>query len=118
MQLDFSTAFDMVNHLGFLNRLRSVADGGSELSVMSEFLTDRSQDVTVDSVRSELGDYLSGVPQGSALAPLLFLLYTSELFHILENDLHGYSDDSTLIAVAPTPRCQVFCCSVTGSCSG
>ena len=37
------------------------------------------------------------------LSPLLFLLYTSELFSILENKLIGYADDSTLIAVVPSP---------------
>ena len=43
------------------------------------------------------------MPQGSVLGPLLFLLYTSELFSILENKLIGYADDSTLMAVVPSP---------------
>ena len=50
---------------------------------------------------------MSGVPQGSDLLPLLFLLYTSELFSILENKLIGYTDDSTLIAVVPSPGVRV-----------
>ena len=57
----------------------------------------------VDSCRSKLVDVVLGVPQGSALGPLLFLLYTSELFSILENKLIGYADDSTLMAVVPSP---------------
>ena len=51
----------------------------------------------VDGCRRKLVNVVSGVPQGSVLGPLLFLLYTSELFSILENKLIGYADDSTLI---------------------
>ena len=47
------------------------------------------------------------MPQGSVLGPLLFLLYTSELFSILENKLIGYVDDSTLISVVPSPGVRV-----------
>ena len=46
---------------------------------------------------------VSGVPHGSVLDPQLFLLYTAELFSIVENKLYGYSDDSTLVAVVPSP---------------
>ena len=61
----------------------------------------------VDGCRSKLVNVVSEVPQGSVLGPLLFLLYTSELFSILENNLIGYADDSTLIAVAPSPGVRV-----------
>ena len=47
------------------------------------------------------------MPRGSVLDPLLFLLYTLELFSILENKLNGYADDSTLIAVVPSPGARV-----------
>ena len=45
---------------------------------------------------------VSGVPQGSVLGLLLFLLYTAELFSVVENKLYGYADDSTLVAVVPS----------------
>ena len=57
----------------------------------------------VDGCQSKLGSVVSGVLQGSVLYPLLFLLFTSELFFILEHKLIGYADDSTLIAVVPSP---------------
>ena len=47
------------------------------------------------------------MPQGSVLGPLLLLLYTSELFSILENKLIGYADDCTLMAVVPSPGARV-----------
>ena len=61
----------------------------------------------VDGCRRKLVNVVSGVPQGSVLCPLLFLLYTSERFSILENKLIGYADDSTLMAVVPCPGVRV-----------
>ena len=77
------------------------------LSILTQFLSDRSQHVMVDGCRSKLVNVLSGVPQGSVLGPLLFLLYTSELFSILENKLIDDADDFTLIAVVPSPGLRV-----------
>ena len=90
LQIDFSAAFDLVNHLGILYKRCSVGIGGSVLSVLSQFLSNRSQHVMVDGCWSNLVNVVLGVPQGSVLGPLLFLLYTSELFSILENKLIGY----------------------------
>ena len=56
----------------------------------------------MDGCRSKLVD-VSEVQQGNVLGPLLFLLYTSKLFSILENKLIGYADDFTLMAVLPSP---------------
>ena len=60
-----------------------------------------------DGCRSKLVNVVTGVPQGSILGPLLILLYTSEFFSILENKLIGYADDSTLMAVVPSPGVRV-----------
>ena len=107
MQIDFSAAFDRVNPLGILYELCSVGIGGSVLSILTQFLSSRSQQVLVDGCRSKLVNVVSGVPQGSVLGPLLFLLYTSQLFSILENKLIGYADDSTLMDVVPSPGIRV-----------
>ena len=50
------------------------------LSILTQFLSNRSQHVMVDDCRSKLVNVVSGVLQGSVLGPLLFLLYTSEIF--------------------------------------
>ena len=62
VQIDFSAAFDNVNHQGILYRLRSVGIGGSVLSVVTQFLCNRSQYVLVDGCRSKLVSVVSGVP--------------------------------------------------------
>ena len=107
LQIDFSPAFDRVNHRGILYKLCSVGIGVAVLSILTQFLSDRSQHVMVDGCRSKLVNVVSGVSQGSVLGPLLFLLYTPELFSILENKLIGYADDSSLIAVVPLPGLRV-----------
>ena len=57
----------------------------------------------VDGCCRNFFNIVSGVPQGSVFCLLLFLLYTSELFSILENNLIGFADNSTLMAVVPSP---------------
>ena len=75
--------------------------------ILTQFLSNRSQHVMVDGCRSKLVNVMSGVLQGSVLDPLLIILFTSELFFILENKLIGYGDDSTLMAVVPSPGVRV-----------
>ena len=73
------------------------------LSICTESLSDRGQRVVVDSAASEWNPIISGVPQGTVLGPLLFILYTSEIFEQVENRLFPYADDSTLLAVVFKP---------------
>ena len=107
VKIDFSAAFDRVNHLGILYELCSVGIGGSVLSILTEFLSNRSQQVMVDGGWSKLVNVVSGMPQDSVMGRLLFLVYASELFCILENKLIGYADDSTLMAVVPSSGVRV-----------
>ena len=67
-----------------------------------EFLSNRSQRV-VDGATSEWIPIVSGVAQGSVLGPLLYILYTSEMFELVDNRLYAYADDSTLLAVVRKP---------------
>ena len=107
VHIDFSAAFDNVNHHCILFKLCSVGVGGSVLSVLTQFFSKRSQYIMVDGCRSKLVNVVSEVPQGSVLGRQLFLLYTAELFSIVENKLYGYAHDSTLAAVVPSPGVRV-----------
>ena len=90
--------FDRVSHSGFF-KLKSIAVGCSVSSICTEFLSDRRQGVVDDGAASEWIPIISGVPQGSVLGPLLCVLYTSEMFELVDKRLFAYADDSTLLTV-------------------
>ena len=80
MQIDFSAAFDRVNHLCSLCKLCSVGIGGSVLSLLTQFLSNQSQHVVVDGCLSKLVNVVSGVLQGTVLSPLLFFCTLQSFF--------------------------------------
>ena len=70
VQLDFSAAFDRVSHDGILHKLKNRGVGGPMLSIIEQFLRNRSQRVKVDGSYSDYVNVVSGVPQGSVLGPI------------------------------------------------
>ena len=76
----------------------SVSVGRQLLSTVSEFLSNRKQRVRLDGKVSASVDWVLGV-----LGSLLFILYISKLFHIVENHIVNYADASTIYAVIPGP---------------
>ena len=99
----YNVDFDRMGHSCPLFRFRSLGVSGSLLSICTEFLSNRRQRVKVNGAASEWIPIISGVPQGSELGPLLFILYSSEMYHLFENRLSAYSDDSTLLAIIRKP---------------
>ena len=73
VRIDFIGAFDRVNHQGILYKLCSVGIRGSVLSILTQFLSNRSQHAKVDGCRIKLVNVASCVPQCSVLGPLFFL---------------------------------------------
>ena len=97
--LDLSAAFDTVDHQLLLGDLANYGMEGSALLLLQSYLSDRTQRVVVGEAASEPTILQCGVPQGSVLGPILFIVYTSGLVSLLnahEVDYHFYADDTQL----------------------
>ena len=75
--------------------IEGFSSGSALWEFQTQFLSNRSQYVVVDGCWSKLVNMVSGVPQGSVLGQQLFLLYTTELYYILEIKHYSHVDDST-----------------------
>ena len=91
--LDFSKAFDKVAHQRLLQRLDYYGIRSNTQAWIKSFLSNRSQRVVVDGVASDSGPVLSGVPQGTVLGPLLFLLYINNITQGISSKMRLFADD-------------------------
>ncbi len=96
--IDLSKAFDTVNHSILLNKLNILGIRGIAHELIKSYLNHRMQYVDVDGVSSDLLNITCGVPQGSVLGPLLFLLYVNDM-HTSAKLLQFYlfADDTTIV---------------------
>ena len=98
--LDLSAAFDTVNHSLLLARLqKSFGIRGTVLQWFDSYLSQRTQFVNINEANSTVRDLPVGVPQGSVLGPVLYLLYTAPLAIVIRScglDYHLYADDTQL----------------------
>jgi hypothetical protein len=96
--IDFARAFDSVTHSKLLLKLISYGITGKLIKVMKSFLSGRSQCVAIEGEMSENIIISSGVPQGSVLGPLLFILYINDLVDVLPDKVVSrfFADDAKL----------------------
>lgn len=95
--LDYSKAFDCINHEVLLSILSYIGLGQNALHLLNNYLTNRKQIVMLNNDVSQEGLLDRGVPQGSILGPLLFSIYTSQLHTKLKTcKVHCYADDTQL----------------------
>ena len=94
--LDFQKAFDKVPHQRLLLKLKAHGIGDSITDWIEQWLTDRRQRVVVDGEVSNWKSVLSGVPQGSVLGPILFLIYINDLDDSITSNVLKFADDTKL----------------------
>ena len=94
---DFAKAFDTVPHRRLLSKLSAYGIHGNIFRWIKCFLEGRTQVVKVNGVESESASVLSGIPQGSVLGPILFLIYINDLPDVVASNSLLYADDTKIM---------------------
>ena len=97
--LDIFKALDKVWHEGLIFKLKQNGISGKLLNLIKDFLKNRKQRVVLNGQFSSWADVDTGVPQGSILGPLLFLIYIKDLTNDLSSSAKLFADDTSLSSV-------------------
>ena len=97
--LDISKAFDKVWHNGLIFKLKQNGISGNLINLLSNFLRNRKQRVVLNGQTSSWADFNAGVPQGSILGSLLFLIYINDLADGLSSNAKLFVDGTSLFSV-------------------
>ena len=103
--IDLSKAFDTIDHRILLSKLNNYGIRGQALQLLRSYLTDRTQYVSILGQESEQLKVEFGVPQGSVLGPLLFLLYMNDILNCYQGSdckFVLYADDTNIFITGPS----------------
>ena len=101
---DISKAFDRVWHAGLIKKLESIGIKNNLLLWFSDYLKHRRQRVVINGVSSSWEEINAGVPQGSILGPLLFLIYINDIVNDIETNIRLFADDTSLYIIVENPQ--------------
>ena len=107
---DFEKAFDKVNHKKLLYKLNKYGVNDSVVKWIEDYLKSRRFQVKVNGELSEWFDVTSGVPQGSVLGPVLFVIYVNDMFELCDGriDMYLYADDAKIFTIVKTVDDQLI----------
>ena len=94
--LDFSKAFDKISHKFIISKLHYYGIRNHTLSWIGTFLSNHTQTTVVNGIHSSYAEVTSGVPQGSVLGPMLFLLYINDINNVITSQIKLFADDRGL----------------------
>ena len=100
---DVSKAFDRVWHAGLIHKLKAAGITGQLLDWFVSYLENRRQRVVISGVQSDWAYISAGVPQGSILGPLLFLLYINDIVNDIGCNIRLFADDTSLFVIVENP---------------
>ena len=86
-----------------LSKLSQIGVGGNFFKLLQSYLSHRKQCVIIDGVKSSFQEVIAGVPQGSRLGPLLFIIYINDIVHEIDSEMLIFADDTTLLACGQDP---------------
>ena len=108
MLLDFSKAYDKVPHQRLLEKLRHYGVRDNINQWFQDFLTDRQQEVVLEGVHSKATDVKSGVPQGTVLGPLIFLVYINDMLENISSTTRVFADDALVYRIIRSMKDQTL----------